>query len=419
MKKILIIICLSLSACGSAFNPFYSGSDSDSNEEEGENQQPMNNEDATGQDLYQVNCALCHGDDAKGNAIWPSTIQSYEPIKSIVLDGRGTMQPVAINETQTQKIQDFLLTLGEPTEDLDGEGLYNRFCASCHGADALGADIWPASIQSYEPIESIVIDGRGTMAAITLETTQVADIQAYLLTLGTPPEDLDGEGLYDRFCGNCHGVDALGTDIWPASIQAYDPIDDIVKNGRGTMGMIPIKQAYIDDIQTYLNGLAPPLSELNGRQVYERLCVGCHGDSGKGTARGMQLRYEDYPYSDYWTRRGRTKTAGFTSDMPAYPEAMISATQLRELFDYVDANPHPTSGSALYLQYCGNCHGANAAGGSSKRSIRGSDDNFTEVIRNGKEGTAYRRRTSYMTGWSSAILTSSDIQKIMSYTRQL
>lgn len=102
-------------------------------------------------------------------------------------------------------------------------------------------------------------------------------------------------------------MDAVGAQNWPTSIQGYAPIDDIVNIGRGTMDAVVLEQKYVDDIQAYLLTLAPPLSELNGQQVYDRLCIGCHGDKGEGSERGMQLRYDDLAFSKFWTRTGRAK----------------------------------------------------------------------------------------------------------------
>ena len=302
---------------------------------------------------------------------------------------------------------------------LDGEALYLKHCGVCHGPTATGGIVFGTSIQAYEPIESIVIDGRGDMAPVAITLEETAKIQAWLLTLAAPAEDLDGAGLYGRYCASCHGDDATGTPTWSTSIQGYEPIEAIVMNGRGDMDPIVLNAAQINDIQNYLLSLAPALSTLTGPEVYDRLCVGCHGDQGVGTeTKGLQLRYDDEGFSTYWVRNGRGTTA-FDSPMPAYPEDMISDTQLEEMFTWINGQQHPTDGEGLFVQYCSNCHGLDGRGGPVGEGITGGDS-FSGVIRNGKNiNDGPGRRRSYMTRWNTNQLTDEEIQLITAYAATL
>jgi mono/diheme cytochrome c family protein len=206
---------------------------------------------------------------------------------------------------------------------------------------------------------------------------------------------------------------------WATSIQGYEPIDGIVSNGRGNMDPIPIDAAQTAKVQAYLLTLAPALSTLSGPEVYDRLCVGCHGDVGAGIdTKGMQLRYDDDAFSAYWVRAGRGTNA-FDSPMPAYPASMISNQQLDEMFTWIRSEPHPTDGEGLFNQYCANCHGADGRGGSSGESIRGSGA-FTGVVRQGKNrADGYDRRRSYMSAWTSAQISDAEIQLISAYAAGL
>jgi mono/diheme cytochrome c family protein len=49
-----------------------------------------------------------------------------------------------------------------------------------------------------------------TMPAFAESELSNAELEAILTFLHMPPRPTDGEGLYGRFCGNCHGKDALG-----------------------------------------------------------------------------------------------------------------------------------------------------------------------------------------------------------------
>jgi len=369
--------------------------------------------------LYQANCAACHGATAEGAPVFTGSIQGFEPIAEIVANGRGSMPPLPLVSEDVAKIQLFLLSLAAPTETLDGAGLYGRYCSSCHGVDASGGANWAGSIQAYEPIADIVANGRGAMASVPVTAAQTDLIQAWLLTLGTSTADLDGEGLYVRYCSSCHGVDASGGPNWAGSIQAYEPIAAIVANGRGNMDPIPINAAQTAKVQEYLLTLAPALSTLTGPEVYNRLCVGCHGDQGAGLAtQGVQLRSDDDPFSIYWVRAGRA-TRTFDSPMPAYPASMISDQQLGAMFTWINSVPHPTTGEGLFNQYCTNCHGADGRGGSAGEGIRGGGG-FTSAIRQGKNRSdGYGRRGSYMSAWNSSQISDQEIQLISAYAAGL
>ena len=300
-----------------------------------------------------------------------------------------------------------------------GLELYTTYCASCHGAEGLGTPIWEDPIQGYTNIEDIVVNGRGDamppMDYVSLE--EIAEIQAYLVSLAPTNEELDGEGLYTRYCASCHGADATGDVEWPVSLQGYENIEPIVQNGRGDMDAVAITIEETAEIQAWLLTLAPPLSSLNGIEVYDRLCVGCHGEQGAGTANGgYQLRYDDDPYSEFWTRNGRATTI-YDDPMPAYPVETISNQQLDEMFVYLNSAPKPTSGQGLYNQYCANCHGLDGSGGPSRKGIRGEGE--TDKVRNGDGGTNYANRTNYMTGWNTTQLTDAEVQMINAYVAGL
>ncbi|MDX1747271.1 MAG: c-type cytochrome, partial [Halobacteriales archaeon] len=260
---------------------------------------------------------------------------------------------------------------GASTSALTGGELYTQNCAGCHGPEAEGTAVWEGSIRGYTPIEGIVTQGRGDMPKIPLADGEIAKIQEYILSLAAPAAELDGEGLYQRYCSSCHGPDATGAETWPGSIQGYDPIAPIVEQGRGDMAAIDITAEQTRQIQEWLLTLAPSLDSLSGPEVYDRLCSTCHGKQGEGTAtKGIQLRYDDDGYSEYWTRNGR-QTTTYEGDMPAYPREMISDEQLTEIFEFIDQAPRPTDGEGLFVQYCSNCHGTDGRGGPSGKSVVG------------------------------------------------
>jgi mono/diheme cytochrome c family protein len=61
---------------------------------------------------YQANCKLCHGDDGKlaaaGAKDLSKTAMDVTAIKEIILKGKNTMPPAAVNEEQAQMIADYV-----------------------------------------------------------------------------------------------------------------------------------------------------------------------------------------------------------------------------------------------------------------------------------------------------------------------
>ena len=131
---------------------------------------------ARGEELYQANCALCHGAQATGGAApspyggdpWPApnltTIAARyadsrtvtdvrQHIATTVSRGRpGTPMPAwsiafggPMTDYQIERITDWILASQQPDEteaqaasELSGEQLYQQNCMRCHGADLQG-----------------------------------------------------------------------------------------------------------------------------------------------------------------------------------------------------------------------------------------------------------------------------------------
>ncbi len=300
----------------------------------------------------------------------------------------------------------------------DGKALYLQHCALCHGQDAMGTAIWEADIRGYDPIHDIVANGRGTMEPIAINDNDNAKIQTYLLSLAPANATLDGEALYLRYCGECHGADATGGSQWDGNIQGYEPIKNIVKDGRGTMSAIPVNDADNDKIQAYLLSLSPSISSLSGPEVYDRLCKTCHGETGVGNVRGMQLRYDDLEFSRFWIREGRAATLNYPDAMPAYSAEMVSDQQINEMFAAIDAQPHPSEGGELFVQYCGNCHAADGSGGPSGENVKFFKTfKYQEESRDGRGGSDYGNRRRYMTKWNSNQLSNTEISAMAAARR--
>lgn len=103
--------------------------------------------------------------------------------------------------------------------------------------------------------------------------------------------------------------------------------------------------------------------------VYQALCATCHGDEGEGVSVGMNIGPEiRHPHPDvaaYLVRNGDDNTTmnaagalvGHPGTMPAFTTAMVTDEVLGEILAWLDQYPQPTTGDALFADYCAFCHG--------------------------------------------------------------
>ena len=72
----------------------------------------------TGEDLYRLHCGACHGEQGEGTDQGPELSHtSHKPddkILSVILEGKGDMEPVDVSEEEAQAIVDHLRVLFPP-----------------------------------------------------------------------------------------------------------------------------------------------------------------------------------------------------------------------------------------------------------------------------------------------------------------
>ncbi len=105
------------------------------------------------QRLFANHCATCHGSDARGMKGFPNLIEgtwiyggSPEDIKQTIMNGRKAMMPSQMSALQSERsleqVIQFLLHKNGRKADVakaqEGEKLFKRICAACHGPDAKG-----------------------------------------------------------------------------------------------------------------------------------------------------------------------------------------------------------------------------------------------------------------------------------------
>ena len=112
-------------------------------------------------------------------------------------------------------------------------------------------------------------------------------------------------------------------------------------------------------------------------------------------------------------RNGRTGGEFPGSEMAAYPEALLDDAEVDAILGWLDAFEQPTTGEGLYLDYCANCHGADAGGGVVEKPIEyeGVHD-LLEKVREGEGGTNYGARLQYMPAVASDRLDDDEVTAI-------
>ena len=168
----------------------------------------------TGKRLYQTNCAVCHGSDARGAKSFPNLrdkdwLYGGEPetIEQTIFLGRSGLMPgwdQVLGREGSWAVAEYVLSLSqEPTNpDLleEGKKNYEQLCVSCHGDmgegnQALGApnltdEIWLYG-HSHQSIVDTIRQGRnGIMPAFekTLGKDKVHVLAAYIYSLSDTPD---------------------------------------------------------------------------------------------------------------------------------------------------------------------------------------------------------------------------------------
>ena len=164
-------------------------------------------------------CEGCHGALGAGGPFFPSSVQGYTPVTTLVRNGRGEM-PAVIESRLSAEALDSLEAYIAGLADLSaysGEEYYTARCAGCHGFAAEGPE---RGYQLRRPDNGyaayIIREGRpgvqfpNTMPAYEsqhLSDSQLAELLAFLDAFEQPTT---GDQLYQVYCANCHGLDGRG-----------------------------------------------------------------------------------------------------------------------------------------------------------------------------------------------------------------
>jgi mono/diheme cytochrome c family protein len=196
----------------------------------------------TGQELYIKFCSSCHGDSVTGTPTFSGSIKGYTPIKDIVKNGKGKMSSIDLDDAPIAKIQDYLLSLKTDTKKLSGNDYYKAVCSGCHSSEGDGVANKGYQIKNPDIGFSnwVIRNGRtqygsgfnDPMPSYGKDTLSDIQLNEIITLLRTIPKPTTGNGLYVRFCQNCHGTNARGGSVG-VNIKNEGNFSNVIRSGKG------------------------------------------------------------------------------------------------------------------------------------------------------------------------------------------
>jgi mono/diheme cytochrome c family protein len=171
-------------------------------------------------------------------------------------------------------------------------------------------------------------------------------------------------------------------------------------------------------------GMAGGSGGTDPQTFYVAICSMCHGDKGQGVSmKGPEIQHPVRDFATWVVRNGRSGHPGYPdSKMDAYPAAALPDATLNAIFDSLStpALPKPTTGKALYEDYCANCHGATGTGGTANHDAKGEPlSKALQMVRGGHSLMQFSSRTGYMPKWSTTELSDAEVESIVGYLDSL
>jgi mono/diheme cytochrome c family protein len=146
------------------------------------------------------------------------------------------------------------------------------------------------------------------------------------------------------------------------------------------------------------------------------VCAPCHGNEGAGVSgHGPDIQHPVVDFSTWVIRNGRTHP-NFPEPMAKFTTDMLPDAQLQGILSYLAARPKPTTGAGLFIDFCANCHGADAKGGVTMRPIDTEPMSaFLMNVRNGHHAGEFSARRDFMPKWTAAQLSDADVRLIATH----
>ena len=153
----------------------------------------------------------------------------------------------------------------------------------------------------------------------------------------------------------------------------------------------------------------------DGKGLYEANCMACHGVQGVGGPLGYEIQHPVREYANWVVRNGRALAAPFPKAMEKFGTDKLSDAQLALIWDYLDQPPQPTTGPALFADYCTNCHGADGAGGPTMRPLANEGKEVLKLVREGHNIGKYAMRHDSMPKFDMTRITDAELNLILAH----
>jgi cytochrome c2 len=294
-----------------------------------------------GELFYDRGCAGCHAISGVGGKIGAdlarpqgrlsdladvaAAMWNHAPEMWQAMAARN-LEPPRLTPTDLSDLLAFLFAAGYLEEEgnpVRGEAvLADKGCLGCHAANEgrswIGPDLarWSASVNpivfsqllwNHGPAMEEAMKERG-VAWPPLDPEDVADLLAYLRRMGSEPrrrpplpgDPVVGRAFFRSYCQQCHQVEGRGGSVGPelgagggpprtlsalaASLWNHSPAMGERMKEMG-VNRPSFNETEISHLITYLfavgyfEGSGDPDS---GKQIYDRSCEPCHGDSARG-----------------------------------------------------------------------------------------------------------------------------------------
>ncbi len=201
----------------------------------------------TGNGIYDVKCAICHGSAGTGiTGVGPSVKGAPRTMITDAITGFSIMDGIDLSTGDAQLVADYLSSGGTT-----GQDFYINKCEICHGASGIGGSAaFVKGATQYMILGEI--NRIADMSSIQVSNQQAQQIANYLGSGG-----VTGQDLYINRCLICHGPDGNGSSgpydgegIRGKKASKYlDAIDD-----KDEMNGILLNGTEAQAIQNYLNG---------------------------------------------------------------------------------------------------------------------------------------------------------------------
>lgn len=202
------------------------------------------------------------------------------------------------------------------------------------------------------------------------------------------------------------GADAtLDTDAG-AMDGAVEPMDGAVDAMADAMA----DQGELADML-----VEPDMGEDGPPAAYTTTCAPCHGPQGEGTALGYELQHPVEDYATWVVRNGRPAGGELAGVMAAYDADAFSDADLEATWAWLQAMPRAEDGEGLYLDFCGNCHGADGNGGAVREGARSTAQSIMRHVRGGEGGSNFSARERYMPAFSADALSDAELALIIDF----